>query len=398
MSTAKRLLAALLVCVAGLSVPPLRAGDRDLLDDVKARMKIEAQRVEKEFADGRVAAYRLVRNASPRLLEATEKLQTLLAMVRNDTSLDPKRREVLIVTLRWDLDKVKEIAAENRRLTLSPSGPIAGATRQEARRVDEGRRAETGRRVGDDARSVIESRSRALADARGDRGRYNDRFNKVMRSVDESAIPENRDLRFPKNWKELSMRRSTGQKMTEKEKAIMAALSSVIDVDFNKSTFEEVISYFRKALKVDIAVDKRALEEAGVTYDGSQVTMDRRGTVRSLLKRILADLNLAYVIKDEAILITSRERASQMTTARAYYVGDLAAVVDVRLPPFLTQLIALENANRMMVMITQTIEPQSWKVNNPDAVGEIAFDPVRMSIVVKQTAEVHFMMGGGYGR
>jgi len=397
MSTARRRLPVLLVLSVFLAAPVVRAADRDLLDDVKERLKIEAQRVEKEFTDGRAAAYRLVRSDSPRLVEATEKLQALLAMVRNDTALEAKRREVLLVTLKFDLEKVKEIAAERRGVSTSRDLPAVRIPRDEARRADEASRPQGARRVTDEARAVIESRSKGLADARGDRGRSGDRYNKVMRSVEEAAIPESRDMAFPKDWVEKSRKRSAGQKMTAKEKALLAALGTIVPAEFDKNTFEEVIDYFRKTLKVDIAVDKRALEEAGVTYDGSQVTLKLRGTARTVLKRILADLNLAYVIKDEAILITSRERASQMTTTRVYYIGDVAAVVDARIPPFLTQLAMLENINRMITLITQTVDPSSWKVNNPEAVGTIAFDPITMSLVVKQTAEVHFMMGGGYG-
>src|SRR4051812_45216875 len=73
----------------------------DPLDDVKARLKVEAQKVEKEFATERAAAYKLVRSVTPKLAEATEKLESLLAMVRNDTALEAKRRETLLVTLKW---------------------------------------------------------------------------------------------------------------------------------------------------------------------------------------------------------------------------------------------------------------------------------------------------------
>src|SRR6185369_14059486 len=91
MSTPKRLLPVMLVLGVFLAAPVVWAAERDLLDDVKDRLKLEAQRVEKEFADGRAVAYRLVRSDSPRLVEASEKLQTLLVMVRNDTALEAKR-------------------------------------------------------------------------------------------------------------------------------------------------------------------------------------------------------------------------------------------------------------------------------------------------------------------
>jgi hypothetical protein len=387
----------LLLTLAGLaivSVGSAWAFDRDPLNDVRDRMKIEAQRVEKEFADGRIAAYKLVRSDDPRLVEATEQLQTLLAMVRNDTSLDVKRREVLIVTVKADLERVRDIAAERRRFTTSrDSALLRGTTRTAISKTDDARRTESTRRVTDEARSIYEARSRSVADSRLDRSRAGDRLNRVMRSVEESAIPESRDYRLPKNWAELSKKRSAEQKMTAKEKAIMKALGTVIAVDFEKNTFEDVINYLRKVTGIEIIVDKRALEEVSVSYE-SPVSMKGKFTTRTILKRILGDLNLAYVIKEEAVQITSRERANQMTTTRTYYIGDLASVVDLRFPPDLTAALMIENVNRLITLIQQHVDPQSWKVNNADAVGAIYFDPLTISLVVKQTAEVHFLMGG----
>ena len=53
---------------------------------------------------------------------------------------------------------------------------------------------------------------------------------------------------------------------------------------------------------------------------------------------------------------------------------------------------------QIMVLITHTIEEKSWQVNNPEASGVIYFDPLTMSIVVKQSAEVHLMIGAGMRR
>lgn len=393
MSTRIVLMSAVLWGTLGMTLSVAPAAEPDLLDDVQGRMKIEAQRLEKEFADGRTAAYRLVRSDEPRLVEASEKLQVLLALLRNDTSLEPRRRDLLLVTLRHDLDRIKEIAGERRQAAARRTEAALAASRPAASRPEEKEAARAARGVGDEARAIIESRSKTLADSRFDRRRSGDGFNKAMRSVDESALPEVGDYRFPKDWVEKSKRRSAGVKMTAQERAIMKALSTTIDVDFNKNTFEEVIDYLRKSLKLDIAIDKRALEEAQVSYE-SQVTLKLRATSRTVLKRILADLNLAYVIKGEAVQVTSRERAAQMTTTRAYYIGDLAPVMDLNYPPVFTQLAMAEMVNRIIAMITQQVDPQSWQVNNPDAAGAIFFDPITMSLVVKQTAEVHFLLGG----
>jgi hypothetical protein len=377
------------VVAAGQGVA--RADEQDSLPAVRDRMKIEAQRVEKEFTEQRAAAYKLVRSDNPKLADATEKLEALLAVVRKDTSLEERRRKVLIVTLEWDLDKVKDIAAERDRPT--GSAPLARAVRSSTRREDTTRRSSDARSTVRDARSILESRSRSVSDNRLDRGRFSDRYGRVMRSVDEAAVPDSRSYVLPKDWVEKSKKRSTGIKMTAKEKAILAALKSTISVDYTNNTFEDVIDSLKNVMKVDIVVDKRGLDDAGASYK-SEINLKMRASARTVLKRILADLGLAYVVKDEAILITSAERARQMTTTRTYYIGDLAPVVNVNLLPGVNQLLMIQTVNQIIDLIVNNVDRQSWKVNNPDAPGTIVFNPITMSLVVKQTAEVHFMLAG----
>jgi len=388
MSNVTRRLPALALSVfLGLGISSLRA--EDLLTDVKTRLAIEAQRVEKEFTEGRSAAYKLVRSATPKLVEATEKLQALLAMVQGDKALDVKRREVLLVTLKYDLSKVAEIAGENRR---SPT-PDSSTSRivRDSRRSDDDRRVADSRSPGKDASSIIESRGRSVADTRGDRGRFNDGFSRVMRDVDKSATPVSGNVEFPKNWPELSKRRSSEQKITEKEQAILKALNTTIEVNFDKDELENVLDFLRKKTGVTISIDQRAMAEADVTYK-TPITLKLRGTIRSVLKRMLADLNMAYIVKEEAIQITSQERAKRETTRKTYYLGDLAGAVNLRMGPILSKLLMIQTVNQLINTITQTVDPQSWKVNNPDAVGTIAFDPITMSLIVVQTAEIHYSL------
>jgi hypothetical protein len=389
MTDVTRWLTALLVVFAASTV---QAAERDLLKDVKDRLAVEAQRVEKEFTEGRAAAYKLVRSDTPRLVEATEKLQTLLAMVRADNALPNARREVLIVTLKYDLNKVKEIAGERRR-SSGTDDSITRSIKNEARRAAEERRIGDRRPSRDIASSIIESRGRSVADGRSERDRFSDRFTKVTSSVAKSATPVARDTTFPPDWVEKSKRRSTEQKITAKEQAILKALNTTITVDFDNNTFEEVLDWLRKSTGVTITVDKRAMDEVNVTYQ-STISLKLRGTTRTILRRILADLNMAYFIKSEAIQITSQERAKQETTIRTYYVGDLAAVTDLRLGPIASRIAMIQTVNTLITTITQTIEPKSWQVNNPDAVGTITFDPLRMTLIVKQSAEIHYSLGG----
>jgi hypothetical protein len=312
-------------------------------------------------------------------------------MVRADTALEAKRRETLIVTLKWDIDNVQKIAADRRRTTRALDS-LPRVIRDDARRTSDARG--DARRSGSrDIKDVIESRGRSVADARGDRSRSEERHRGTMNSVSESAIPESRAFVLPKDWAEKSRKRSAEQKLTAKETAILKALNTPIQVDFEKQPFEDVLDYLRKATGVGITVDQRAMTEIGVSYK-SEISLRLRATTRTILKRMLADLGMAYVIKDEVIQITSAERAKEMTTTRTYYIGDLAAATDFRLGPIVSRLVMIQTVNQLITTITQTVEPKSWKVNNPDAVGTITFDPITMSLVVKQTAEIHYSLRG----
>jgi hypothetical protein len=392
MTDVTRWASAALLALLAFSTAPLQAAEKDPLKDTKARMAVEAQRVEREFREERSAAYKLVRSDNPKLVEATEKLQTLLAMVRADNSLDTKRREQLIVTLEFDLGEVKKIAADRRRFSRAEND-VARAIRSEARRIAEERRPMDRRGTVRDAESILKSRGGSVADGRSDRRKFSDGFTRVMRSVDESATPVARDVTFPRDWVEKSRRRATTQKITAKEQAILKALNTTLEVDFDKNTFEDVLEFLRKKTGVTLTVDKRAMDEVSVTYE-SPITLKLRGTMRTILKRILGDVNMAYVIKDEVIQITSQERAKQMTTTRTYYIGDLAGAVDLRLGPIASKLVMIQTINQLINTITQTVDPKSWQVNNPDAVGTIVFNPLQMTLTVKQTAEIHYALGG----
>ena len=395
MTNPMRWIVAGLLGLAGLMILPRARAADDLLADTKDRAAIEAQRVEKEFADSRLAAYKLVRNDNPQLVESTQKLQELLTLIRADTSLDEKRRQVLLVTLKADLDRVADIAREKKRFTTTERATeITRTVRDNVDRDDRTRRVEPNRRISDDVKSMYDSRRRALEDSKTARVVKIDRMNALNREIDKSATPEAGVIRFdPEIWAKITKRRSVAQKMTEKEREILKVLDSTLNAEYSANTFEEVIEHLRKVTKVDIVVDKRALEEAGASYE-SKITVKMKSSMRTILKRVLADLNLAYVVKDEAILITSRERASQMTTVRTYYLGDLAGVSNSRLPGFVNQAIAIQNINNLIQNIVSTVDPQSWKVNNPDAVGVIVFDPITNSLSVKQSAEMHYKLGG----
>ncbi len=381
MSLKPRTWAAGLLALAVMAAPGLLRADP--LADASARLKIEAQRVEREFTDTRAAAYRLVRTDSPRLADALEKIDGLLALVGDSRALSDQTRKDYIATLRYDRSKLREIAEERRRASERSAPPV----RTTPSRPTPSDTAGKGRV--DDVKSRIDRTKGLVADGRIAKLDNAERRTGVMTGVEKSAKPETADYTFPKNWKELSERRSGAVKMTETERKIMTTLDKQYEVDFERTPYQDVMDYLRKVTGLPISVDKRALEEAGQSYD-SPVTLKTRLSLRAILKKINGEMGMAYVIKDETVLITSQARANTMTVTRAYYLGDMVAVTGLNLDPITTQLLIQQRANMIISTVMSKVDSGSWKSNNPDATGVITFDPLTMSLIVKQTAEFHF--------
>jgi len=121
------------------------------------------------------------------------------------------------------------------------------------------------------------------------------------------------------------------------------------------------------------------MEEVGVTYD-SPVSVNVKGvTARFVLRKILGDLGLTFVIKDEVIEVMTPKKAQDMMVVRTYYVGDLVA--------------NRWQAAQIIDLIQSTIDPESWKANG--GAGTIAYHPLTRSLVIKQSAEFHGVLSGG---
>jgi len=163
-------------------------------------------------------------------------------------------------------------------------------------------------------------------------------------------------------------------------------------VDYNMDTFQSVIDHLSRQMGQEILIDKQSLEEANVTYD-TPITLHFNNPVsaRTALKRVLADVGMTYVIRKESIEVTTLARARDMMTVRTYYVGDLMGVVSPLMPAVANDFQMIQAIGNILNQI-QGIEPESWE--GKGGTGTVTFDPARMAIVVKQSAEVHYMLNG----
>src|SRR5262249_41279591 len=218
----------------------------------------------------------------------------------------------------------------------------------------------------------------------------------VFQDVDRSAMLPIGDIEFPKDWAaKTKMRKAAQNPLTDKERAILEALNKPITLELRDVKFYEIIDHLQDLLGQPIVVDEEALKGANVTEDSMASARAKRPTAaRSVLRQVLSPLELTYVVKDQAIFVTTKEKAKQLMTVRTYYLGDVLGTFSTYLPPALNQMQMAQNVGYIVDLIKRTIDPDSWADNGRDGQGTIAFDPITMSLVVRQSAEVHFMIGG----
>jgi hypothetical protein len=359
---------------------------QDVLKDTQEQLKVEAQRLEKAVRDAEREAGQL---GKTRPSEAVDVLKAVLTKLEDDTALPKDKRDALKRRL------TNSIRAYEGRAADRAGGRTIDPAPRYVPPAD--KRAQETRERYDQTKAAFDKMKNNVVTNKDTRERFSQGFNKVGMEIEKSAQPVSMDVEFPADWvKKSQQREKLSNRLTVKERAIMKALGTVLDVEFPEgTTFQQAIDYLEKRTDLTIILDKQALKEAGVDYS-SPVKTKLKATTRTVLKKLLAEVGLTYVVKNETIFVTTPERAKEMVTTRTYYIGDLAGVVDIRYGPVLGRIQMIQNINQIIVLIYQTIDPQSWKVNNPSAQGSILFDPVSMRIVVTNNAEVHLMLGGAF--
>ncbi len=427
------------LAVAGLALalglfPAARAAAQeaprgsDLLEQYRSRNAVAAQQLENDVHDAIVEAQRLAA-ADPD--KALARLQKALTRVEADTVLPAERRDALTRDL---TERVRVAQADSRRAAATQGERAARAAvaadrraaydadaaetervRQMLRNIRtmqaEGRDAEAVRAAEDVARRYptnLAAQVAARTTAMGDRvnsarqlqldGEH--RRLVVWQDVDRSATLPLGDIEFPKDWAEKSkMRKARLNPMTPKEKAILESLNKPITLEAKEAKFYDVRDELEKLMGQPIVIDEAALKQAMIGEDTPVSVHARRPlAARTVLRSVLEPLGLTYVVKDQAIFVTTKEIARQMMVVRTYYIGDLLGQIDLTLPPALNQLQMAQYVAYLIDMIQRSVDPDSWLANDRGGQGTIAFNPATMSLVVKQSAEVHFMLGGGLGR
>jgi len=165
-------------------------------------------------------------------------------------------------------------------------------------------------------------------------------FMDVLHLVDVAAIPfpDEPPIIYPTpaRWREITASRSkykSGDLSTpsETEKTIYENLDRSVSrtFDFQDTPLRAVITQLQDEFGIPIVPDMKALDDAGIDLDATTVTQKVSGIkLRSALRLLLGNADLTYMVKNEVLLITTKQVAEENLVVKVYPVGDLVLPVN----------------------------------------------------------------------
>lgn len=169
---------------------------------------------------------------------------------------------------------------------------------------------------------------------------------------------------------------------------IDAALAKPCIIDYVDTPLKDVMANLADQSGVTFVLTRK-LEDAGVQPDQPVTRSIKNLSLKSALRLMLNDLNLSYMVRNECIVITTKEDAQspENMETRAYPVKDLLETF--RLPAKDT---ASFDFDPLVELITSSIEPDSWQdVGGP---GSISGSDAAGALLISTRRDLHDRVAG----
>ena len=148
-------------------------------------------------------------------------------------------------------------------------------------------------------------------------------------------------------------------------------------MDFTETQLSDVVNYLKDYHHIEIQLDLKALEDASIGPETPVTRQLDHITLKSALRIMLGALDLTYIIKNEVLLITTPDKASNELTTKVYPVGDLTMPATGR--------VSGEDYSSLIEVITTSISPTTWdEVGGPASVKALRKS---RSLIIAQTEE-----------
>jgi hypothetical protein len=194
-----------------------------------------------------------------------------------------------------------------------------------------------------DQPQAAKDRAEALQDELAAKNRQLDELRESMRKLQAELQPMRDKKQYQEDLAQLDQQSGfISRELGPAEARIHAELDKPTVLEFISTPLEDVALYLKDYHKVEILLDRHALEQAGIGTD-TPVTLNLRGvSLRSALALLLRGLGLTFIVDDEVVQITTRQEALRRLDTRTYDVSpllgesgqvrDLTEVVEALLP------------------------------------------------------------------
>jgi len=108
------------------------------------------------------------------------------------------------------------------------------------------------------------------------------------------------------------------------EKAILKALEEPASFELFDTPLSEFVAYLREKYRIAAHIDKKALADLNIASDTKLTFSVSDIPLRSALDLMLRDFDLAWMIRNDALLITTPEVTENSLVTKTYDVSDLA--------------------------------------------------------------------------
>jgi general secretion pathway protein D len=250
-------------------------------------------------------------------------------------------------------------------------------------------------------------------------------------SAEDALIPWDYEVLYPKNWLELTAKRSAagiGAGSQEEEGELNRKLKEILpEFDFQEAPLENVIEHLQEVQRVNIAVDWDDLTSSGIERD-KPVSVQLRGLpFGTVLKEVLAqvggDRKLSFSITDGLLRIATKDKLDRNKVVLVYDIRDLlvcvprfnnAATMDPaqalsqgaqgggggqqlfqstqqQRETEANQQRTTDIVQKIMEIIRQTVEPDSWVEAGG---GEGSIRELNGQLIIYNTSEAHTQIRG----
>ena len=115
---------------------------------------------------------------------------------------------------------------------------------------------------------------------------------------------------------------------SEKVRAIESKLDEPVNLNFNNAPLRKVIDDLRAWKAINIHPEYGVLEKEGISLERPVTINLEQVSLKSALNLLLSQLDLTWVIRDEALVITTKENARGKLVQRTYQVADLVVPIN----------------------------------------------------------------------